>query len=229
MKKGLVLFSLLATMALVGCQNKAESKAASSKAAGTSKAVTSTAAPVSTAPSSSAAPVHEHSWTAGTAVNNSDGKACTPYTCACGGAKVEIALADASEGASNIGSGKLTHDSSITWKIVAPKAGNVTLQFNIQMGTSGQGSTIWGNGTDAPADYFKYEVKVGETDAEVLVNGKTYEETNVLDGEVGPVDFAKFAVVEGENVITLKVVQYQYYRNVFSGNVVLMYDAPAAQ
>lgn len=244
MKKLLPLVALLSAMALVGCAEKPAAstpakesatssvKAEESKAPATSvakseesKAPAVSSAPAASTPATSTPAGHAHAWTEGAAGTNADGKALTNSTCTCGAAKVEMALADASTGADNIeASGKLKKASTITWKVVAPKAGNATLQFFVKYGQTGTSltdevkNTIWGAYSGGPGTY---DVKVGETAATVLVNEKSYDTTGVT-AEGAFIDFATFSVVAGENVISLTTPSDQYYRNVFSGNLALI-------
>lgn len=168
-----------------------------------------------------------HNFSAGTSSKNADDKEILTSSCTrCGKQSVSIAFADASIGADNReSSGKLKKGSSFTWKIPMPKAGNVTLQFFIKYGQSGEKltdevrETVWGKSGDGQNPY---TIKNGETEATVLVNEKQYQETGVTaDGAY--VDFATFAVTAGENVITFTTPSDQYYRNIWDNNVVLVY------
>lgn len=228
MKKLFPLVALLSAMALVGCgaaessaSTPASAPATSSKPA-ESKPASSVSSKSSEAPKSST-PAHAHTWTAGAPTTNADGKALKNSTCTCGAAKVEIAITDASSGASDIGdTGKLGKNKTFTWKFVAPKAGNATLQFFMKYGqtdvTDSVRNTIWGNSGDGQQPY---TVKNGETAATVLIDGKTYEETGVtIEGAY--VDFATMAVTAGENVVSLTTPSDQYYRNCFINDVALV-------
>lgn len=224
-------------MALVGCgtaessastpasqpTSSAKSEAPKSSAPATSKS--SEAPKSSSAPATSAPAAHAHAWTAGAPTTNADGKNLTNSTCTCGAAKVEIAITDASSGASDIGAdGKLGKGKTFTWKFAAPKAGNATLQFCVKYGQSADNmtdsvrNTIWGNSGNGQGEY---TVKNGTADATVLINSKTYTETGVTE-EGAYIDFATLAVTAGENVISLTTPSDQYYRNCFINNVALI-------
>ena len=232
MKKLFPLVALLSAMALVGCgtessaSTSASESSASTKSEAPKSSSTSASSKSSEAPKSSSTPAaHAHTWTAGAPTTNADTKNLTNATCACGAAKVEIAVTDASSGASDIGSdGKLGKGKSFTWKFVAPKAGNATLQFCVKYGQSAENmtdsvrNTIWGNSGDGQKPY---TVKNGETAATVLINEKTYSETGVTE-EGAYIDFATMTVTAGENAVTLTTPSDQYYRNCFINNVALI-------
>ena len=228
MKKLISVLSLAMVLGLVGCSKPAgssETPASSQKPTSSvaSSAQQTTSEAMSEDSTQSPTPVHTHTWQEDGATTNSDGKTIKNYKCLdCTAERAAIAAEDASSGT---GSGKLAHGGTIVWKIVAPKAGNVVLTFDIQMGTAGQGSTIWGMGNNSNPTQYYYGVKVGETDAQVLVNEVSYADSGVIDdGEFHAVEFAKFAVTEGENVITLTVAEQQFYRNVFGGEVSIVYE-----
>lgn len=231
MKKLFPLLTALTVLALSACgggdAKSSETPAKSSEAPASSE-VSSAAPKSSEAPkSSSKAEEHKHAWTKGDDTTNADGKKLINSTCTCGAAKVEIAITDASTGASDIGSdGKLGKAKTFEWKIVAPKAGNATVQFCVAYGQKGDSltdqvrQTIWGNSGSGVNPYI---VKSGSTEGTVLVNEKQYEETGVTaDGAY--IDFAKVTVVQGENVISLTTPVDQYYRNCFINNVALIIE-----
>lgn len=233
MKKIFPLVALLSAMALVGCGTESSASTPASEPAASTKSEApkssteskASEAPKSSAPAASTPAAHAHTWTAGAATTNADSKNLANATCTCGAAKVEIAITDASSGATDIGEdGKLGKEKSFTWKFVAPKAGNATLQFCVKYGQPADKmsddvrNTIWGNGQKGNGNY---EVKNGETAATVLISGKTYAETGVTE-EGAYIDFATMAVTAGENVISLTTPSDQYYRNCFINNVALI-------
>lgn len=235
MKKLLPLAALLSAMALVGCGETpaASSPAKSSASTSTSKTLSSTTSKASSsttsapATSTTSAASQGEAWVKGADTKNSDDKTLTNYTLGTK-AKVEIAITDASSGATDIGTdGKLGKGKTFTWKIVAPKAGNAKLQFCVKYGQSADNmsdsvrGTIWGNSGDGQQNYI---VKNGTAEATVLVNGKTYQETGVGEGEGAYVDFATMAVTAGECVISLTTPSDQYYRNCFINNVALIIE-----
>jgi len=169
----------------------------------------------------------EHTWVAGATVKNSSQKDCLNFSCSkCSSLKVEFALADAT-GYDQVSSGKLAKGGTLTWKVVAPKAGTVSFQVYCKYGQSGTSltnevkETIWGKSGDGDN---KYTVKVGEGDAvDAKVNGKSYQETGLKADESSCfIDFADITVAQGENTISLYSPN-QYYRNVFSGNFAIVY------
>ena len=133
-----------------------------------------------------------HEWVEGTPANNSDGFAVTPLTCECGKVGAKMAVASFTGNTKTDTDYKHANGTTVTYKIIAPKAGNYELKI---------GAFVANNRTkDLSAT--PYTVKVGDTD--VAVSSGTYEQLGI--GTSSGKQFVlcpTIALAAGENVIAI--------------------------
>lgn len=224
MKKVLPIISLMAAMTLVACGGGKKSEAAksSSKAPTTQEsAKPSSQAPSSQTPSSEAPGVHTHNWVAGTPGTNSAGKTIKNYTCTCGKVAAGIDLRDidaASDGTFG-DDGKMSLSKTFVWKIVAPKAGTVSIQMAAKL------SSAYVDAAPTGIKFLDgYELKVNDAAGTLTMVGKEYEADLNFNGNTATYyEVGTATVNQGENTISLKLPGTQHYRLCHEGEVRIIF------
>ena len=162
-----------------------------------------------------------HTFTSGTAVKNSADKDVTPISCsACGVEGLEMNLKDC-EGASAIANdGKITVNSTLTWKFKGAKAGKVAFVMCAQLGS---GENPFASG---------YKLKVGSNDpVDASIVGKNLSSygataSNPVYFPVGEVTIAESDIDEnGEVSISFIYASSQNYRHAYKNTVRIIYVA----
>lgn len=172
------------------------------------------------------APAKTHTWVAAADGANSDGKVIKNYTCSdanCNAVCAGIALKDASKGADKIGSdGKISTNSTLEWKIVAPKAGKCIMMMAAKL------SSAYLDQDPAPDTPFNsgYSIAAGTTAGTCTLDGKKYESDLHMNGtDYTYFEVGTLTVESGENVIQFKTPSSQNYRACFGGEVRLVFEA----
>ena len=137
-----------------------------------------------------------HEWVEGTASNNTDGFAVTPLSCDCGKVGAKMAVDSFTGNTKTDSEYKHASNTTVTYKIIAPKAGNYQLKI---------GAYVANNRTK-DLSVAPYTVKLGEGDAavDVAVSSGTYEELGI--GTTSAKQFVlcpTITLAAGENVIAL--------------------------
>ena len=145
-------------------------------------------------------PLGDHSLVDGTAANNSDGFAVTPFECSdCHKVGAKMSIKSFTGNTKTDETYKHANNTTVTYKMIAPKAGNYQLKI---------GAYVKDNRTK-DLSTTPYTVKVGEGDAAVNVPVSTgsYEELGIGGGS--SVNIKQFilcptiTLAEGENVIAI--------------------------
>ena len=145
-------------------------------------------------------PFGDHTLVDGTPANNSDGFAVTPFACsACNKVGAKMSIKSFTGNTKTDETYKHANDTTVTYKMIAPKAGNYQLKI---------GAYVKDNRTK-DLSTTPYTVKVGEGDTAVNVPVSTgsYEELGIGGGS--SVNIKQFilcptiTLAEGENVIAI--------------------------
>lgn len=145
-------------------------------------------------------PLGDHTLVDGTPANNSDGFAVTPFACsACNKVGAKMSIKSFTGNTKTDETYKHANDTTVTYKMIAPKAGNYQLKI---------GAYVKDNRTK-DLSTTPYTVKVGEGDTAVNVPVSTgsYEELGIGGGS--SVNIKQFilcptiTLAEGENVIAI--------------------------
>ena len=152
---------------------------------------------------------HVHSWTEGTAVQNSDSKDVLPLSCACGkvGARMSVNDYSSIEGSDTTPDNlRPSQGKPITYKIVVSKAGTYIMNFGFKCKSNG-GEAMSRRG---------FAVKVGEGEAAVA-GTMIYDGTETPNGlgmnadTAVQLDIAEVVLEAGENVISLTCASYRLH------------------
>ena len=153
-----------------------------------------------------------HSYVAQTPVNNKNGKQVTTYLCSCGKKYIDIAFTDYSSINGSIeSSGKIVNGTVLKWDFPA-KAGSVSLQFAVKIGTSSNINTS------------QYVFKVnGVQQTVAITNGTSYSNLGLSASSFNYLTFCNFDIDNDMNVEIEFDSNVDGYRLIYGENVRLMY------
>gem|GEM_PF-743361 len=153
-----------------------------------------------------------HSYVAQTPVNNKNGKQVTTYLCSCGKKYIDIAFTDYSSINGSIeSSGKIVNGTVLKWDFPA-KAGSVSLQFAVKIGTSSNINTS------------QYVFKVnGVQQTVAITNGTSYSNLGLSTASFNYLTFCNFDIDNDMNVEIEFDSNVDGYRLIYGENVRLMY------
>ena len=166
-------------------------------------------------------PKTDHDYGIGSTVKNSLDKDVTEISCYdCGANGYQMKFLDCDD-PSKVSSGKVTNGSTLTWKFVVDKPGQVSFVMFAKLGS---GDNAFSNGGEKG----NYALKAGNSDGEITCAGHKLSEYGATSSagvyfQMGVVTITENDIDNGEVAISLTYPTTQDYRHVYSENVRILY------